>query len=160
MQNEALVMEQSVGLPPVHFSVESGDGAPRAALRQLLQSLQVLNLDVEEAGTIELVVAEALNNICEHAYEDGASSGPIDIRCTQMRDGLHFAIIDQGLPMPDGQTPMGLPANVDVDLMDMPEGGFGWFLIKDLAKDVHYARDGDSNRLSMRVAVAMAANSA
>jgi serine/threonine-protein kinase RsbW len=42
-----------------------------------------------------------------------------------------------------------------VDLMDLPEGGFGWFLIKDLAKDVVYARVEGENRLQLRVAVAV-----
>ncbi|MEL7081583.1 MAG: ATP-binding protein, partial [Pseudomonadota bacterium] len=56
--------------------------------------------------------------------------------------------------MPDGETPLGRPANLNVDKMDLPEGGFGWFLIKDLAKDVDYKRVGWENRLSLRLAVA------
>ena len=55
--------------------------------------------------------------------------------------------------MPDGQTPVGAAADLDVDFCDMPEGGFGWFLIKDLAKDVNYHREGVQNHLHLRIAV-------
>jgi serine/threonine-protein kinase RsbW len=60
--------------------------------------------------------------------------------------------------MPDGQLPLGQPTAVDVDLMDLPEGGFGWFLIQDLARDVTYVRVGSENRLDMRLAVGLAAS--
>ena len=43
----------------------------------------------------------------------------------------------------------------DVPMQDMPEGGFGWFLIKDLAKDVTYHRVKAENHLSLRLAVAI-----
>ena len=48
---------------------------------------------------------------------------------------------------------LGKPANLDVAFEDLPEGGFGWFLIQDLAKDVLYARVENENRLSLRLAV-------
>lgn len=55
--------------------------------------------------------------------------------------------------MPDDETPAGLAVNTDVELKDMPEGGFGWFIIKDLAKDVAYTRTLDTNRLDLRIAI-------
>ena len=66
-----------------------------------------------------------------------------------------MTILDQGLPMPDGQAPVGMAKNLDVDIMDMPEGGFGWFLIQNLAKDVRYGRINDQNRLALRLALAL-----
>lgn len=42
--------------------------AVRKALKELLDGLAPLDLDIEEMGTVELVMAEALNNIVEHAY--------------------------------------------------------------------------------------------
>lgn len=148
-------MERHTYLPPVRVSVQSGVEAPRTALSQLLSDLSALQLDVEEAGTLELVLAEALNNICEHAYAGQEKVGPIDILCEHGADGLRIAIEDEGHPMPDGQTPLGMPANVDTDIPDLPEGGFGWFLIQDLAKDVHYQRKGLRNHLTLRVAVGL-----
>ena len=143
-------------MPPIRFSVQSSELAVREALKKLLDGLKPLALDVEEAGTVELVMAEALNNIVEHAYPEGEPAGPISITCLHEGDGLHLTVVDQGRGMPGGQTPLGAAANVDVEMPDLPEGGFGWFLIKDLAKDVCYQRVEPENQLSLRLAVAMA----
>lgn len=135
-------------LPPFHINVESSETAVRSALGQLLQGLAPLKLSVDEAGTIELVMAEALNNIVEHAYPEGDAPGPIDLTCNHADGRLHLLIVDRGRAMPDEQLPEGASVNLDVDLMDMPEGGFGWFLIRDLAKDISYERRNGENRMS------------
>lgn len=142
-------------LPPFEISVKCSELAVREALEQFLHALQPLQLSVEEAGTVELVLAETLNNIVEHAYPDPDTAGDFTVACTHQKDGLHLQITDQGLAMPDGTTPVGQCASVDVDLDDLPEGGFGWFLIQDLAKDVSYQRIGADNQLTMRLAVAV-----
>lgn len=72
--------------------------AVRSALGQLLEGLKPLALDVEEAGTVELVMAEALNNIVEHAYPENQEGGPIDITCAHASDGLHLTVVDSGGP--------------------------------------------------------------
>lgn len=148
-------MTRTTLLPAFRISVQSSELAVRDALRQLLEGLKPLSLDVEEAGTVELVMAEALNNIVEHAYPGDDPAGSIEITCKHAKDGLHFTVVDTGQSMPDGQTPVGAAVDLDVDLCDMPEGGFGWFLIKDLAKDVVYRRDALENHLSLRLAVAL-----
>ncbi len=142
-------------LPAFRISVQSSELAVRDALKKLLDGLVSLSLDIEESGAVELVMAEALNNIVEHAYPSGDPAGPINITCEQQRDGLHLTVVDQGRGMPNGQIPLGAPADLDVALDDLPEGGFGWFLIKDLAKDVRYQRVDPENRLSLRLAVAI-----
>ena len=151
-------MDSGAFLPPIRVSVQSGLHAPRHALSKLLAELRGLELDVEEAGAVELILAEALNNICEHAYEGQEDVGPIEIQCTHGPTGLQIEIEDEGLPMPGGQTPLEMQADVDVDTEDLPEDGFGWFLIKDLAKDVEYSRNGPRNQLSLRVAVGIHSN--
>ncbi len=142
-------------LQPFEICVQSGERAVREALSQVLEQLRPLQLDVEEKGTVELVLAEVLNNIVEHAYPADAPAGPIAISCCQAPNGLMVHIRDRGSVMPEGQLPLGLPANLDVAMDDMPEGGFGWFLIQNLAKDVQYDRVGNENHLNMRLAVAM-----
>ncbi|MEM6372759.1 MAG: ATP-binding protein [Pseudomonadota bacterium] len=142
-------------LPSFQVSIQSGEMAVRDALSQLMEGLSPLSLDVEESGTVELVMAEALNNIVEHAYPEGDANGPICITCNHRRDGLHMRVVDQGRAMPNGQTPLGAPVETDVALNDMPEGGFGWFLIKDLAKEVTYDRVDAENHLTLRLAVAL-----
>ena len=145
----------SNALTDFHLSVGCTDIAVRDCLEQVMRALSPLKLGVEECGTVELVLAEAMNNIVEHAYPPSDAPGPIHLHCTHAPDGLHVKIRDAGRPMPDGTTPVGTAANIDVDFDDLPEGGFGWFLIKDLAKDVEYRRMNDENNLSFRLAVAL-----
>ena len=145
------------GPPPatdVHISITSSEYAVRDALSRLLDALRPLMLDVEETGTIELVLAEAMNNIVEHAYPPGDRPGPITLTCTPEAGGLRFLIKDTGRPMPNGVTPIGLPVDLSVDFNELPEGGFGWFLIQDLARDVVYHRVDDANQLTFRLCLA------
>lgn len=142
-------------LSPFAFSVESGKMAARQALDLFFEALAPLNLDVEEKGTIELVLAEILNNIVEHAYPPSDPAGPILIECEHQTDGLIITIKDHGRAMPDNQMPLGNLSSLEVELDDMPEGGFGWFLIQHLARDVTYDRVGTENHLHMRLAVAV-----
>jgi serine/threonine-protein kinase RsbW len=149
-------MQMKAGeLEPFRFSVRSGRMAVIEALSKFLEALKPLDLGTEETGTIELVLAEVLNNIIEHAYPPSAPEGPIDIRCVHQSDGLLVSITDRGSAMPDGHMPLGELARVDVDLKDIPEGGFGWFLIRHLARDVTYKRVGAENQLEMRLAIGM-----
>lgn len=136
-----------------HIDVDSGPLAVRDALADVMKALAPLSLDVEESGTVELVLAEALNNIVEHAYPSCGPAGRIAIFGDAKPDGLHFRIEDDGLPMPEGHAPTGALASIDVDKMDLPEGGFGWFLIRDLSKDVCYERCDAQNVLTFRIAV-------
>lgn len=152
--SEAVIVAQPKELPSLHIEVISGKWAVRDALEQLKSGLGPLALDPDEMGTIELVLAEAMNNIVEHAYPPGAPQGPIALHCQAHPAGIAFLIEDRGRPMPDGQLPMGKPVDLGVDFGDMPEGGFGWFLIKDLAKDVEYQRLGSTNRLRFRMTLA------
>ncbi|MBY6115065.1 ATP-binding protein [Mameliella alba] len=98
----------------------------------------------------ELVVAEVLNNIVEHAYEDRAG-GDILLKLTFAPKRLAVEFTDFGRPMPNGAAPEGAPADLDVAVEDLPEGGFGWFLIRSLSENLAYSHDGDRNRLTLTI---------
>ncbi len=125
----------------------------RRALETLMVALEPLNLEPEEAGTVELVLAEALNNVSEHAYADD-DEGWITLECSHKSDGLHFLIRDEGREMPEGRAPLGARIPLPEELDALPEGGFGWFLIRDLSHDVAYHRVDGMNELTFRVKVA------
>ena len=59
---------QDQSLPPFDVCMQSSELAVREALAEISRGLGPLELNPEEAGTVELVLAEALNNIVEHAY--------------------------------------------------------------------------------------------
>lgn len=145
--------------PPVRIRLKfsSCPLAVRTALAHILSKLGPLDLPGDDLGTIEIVLAEALNNVVEHAYPESGSAGPINIDCRTRADGLHVRIIDDGRAMPGTRLPAGNEADLAQDLQDLPEGGFGWFLILTLAQDVRYHREGDQNILNMRLPVSQGA---
>jgi serine/threonine-protein kinase RsbW len=119
--------------------------AVREALRALFDTLLLRSLPEAERGTAEIVLAEALNNIVEHAYS--TDRGEIELTLRLSHSELACRITDSGAPMPAGQLPEGaLKPLVPPD--DLPEGGFGWFLIRTLARDLHYRRINGQNQLS------------
>lgn len=154
------IQNHSTGHPkltPFEVNIQSDEFAVRDALARVLNALGPLDLDAEESGTIEIVLAEVLNNIVEHAYPTPSQSGPIAIKCAHQTDGLNVQIIDRGDAMPQGKLPLGETAPLDVDLEVMPEGGFGWFMIHHLTKDVSYARIDGENRVNLRLAIGLQA---
>jgi serine/threonine-protein kinase RsbW len=121
--------------------------AVRAALARLLAAAPVQGLAEDDRGTVELVLAEVLNNVAEHAYAGG--SGPVEVGLCATPLGIACRIVDKGFAMPGGKLPDGtLP---DVAPPDFPEGGFGWHLIRSLTADLTYARSAGQNRLSFLI---------
>lgn len=137
------------------FSIrfKKGEMPVRDALALFLKQLSPLELDLEESNTVQIILAEILNNILEHAYAPADPEGAIIIGCRCGPKGLHLSVRDRGLAMPDRKLPLGEYQPLDVGLCDLPEGGFGWFLIKDLARDLEYRRVGPENHLSLRIAL-------
>ncbi|MCX7286782.1 MAG: ATP-binding protein [Rhodobacterales bacterium] len=127
----------------------------RQALTGLLAAPAVSTLVDSDRGTVELVLAEVLNNIVEHAYAGG--TGPVEVDLWATASGLNFQVADAGNPMPEGTLPDGhLPdflrsGDGPTVLSDLPEGGFGWHLIRSLTRDLTYARQGGRNLLSFAI---------
>ncbi|WP_298859406.1 ATP-binding protein [uncultured Sulfitobacter sp.] len=140
-------------LLPFAVSLKGTENAVRDGLAQAMACLAPLHLNTDDAGTVELVLAEALNNVVEHALASTPELTAIEIRGSHGADGLHITVIDCGAPMPDGTAPLAKTPNLDVETHDMPEGGFGWYLIHTLATDVKYSRVGAANHLSLQLPV-------
>jgi len=99
-------------------------------------------------GTIELVWAEALNNIAEHAYA-GLEPGTVHIDAVIEGTGVSAIIRDRGKPLPGLTVPVAQLPVSNGPSESLPEGGFGWFLINDLCESVTYRRQNDENQLSL-----------
>ena len=99
---------------------------------------------------LELVLAEALNNIVEHAFAP-IPEGHIEIGVTVHDARLTCAIRDNGLAMPGELLPRGHLPDLDVETSDLPEGGFGWHMIRSLTSDLTYCRSDGFNLLTFSV---------
>ncbi|KEJ90410.1 ATP-binding protein [Sulfitobacter donghicola] len=131
------------------------EDAIRSGLAQTLAGLEPLGLNNDETTTVELVLAEALNNVVEHALASTNGETEIEIRTTHDDQGLLLVIVDQGVPMPTGTAPACREPELAVALDDMPEGGFGWFMIHTLTQEIDYKRVEDTNQLSLRLPVGL-----
>lgn len=112
-------------------------------LIRLLAQPPLRALTAEAQGRLELVLAEVLNNIVEHAY--AGTVGDISIRLVRTACGIDCCIRDAGRPMPDLCPPHGGLIAWEADAP--PEGGFGWHLIHLLTEGLHYRRAGAQNEL-------------
>ena len=139
-------------LPGFTLRVHARNPSIREALAEVRARLGRMALSEEEITTVEVVLAEVMNNVAEHAYawrRDGEML--LGLRLT--REGMLVSVTDEGRPMPDEDLPFGERLDPTVPLGDMPEGGFGWLIIRQLARDVAYRREEGVNQLSFRVAV-------
>ncbi len=144
--------DSQVTATPMIFETELASTSQdvRGALDSVSGVLGLSGWNAAACGVVELVLAEALNNIVEHAYRD-CPDGHIVLR---LRAGAEFADLtlhDRGSAMPDFRLPAGRFVDVGVRCEDLPEGGFGWYLIRTLAEDICYTRENDRNRLELRI---------
>ena len=131
------------------ITIGSSEEAVRDGLTALRRHLGLVSVGEETAASVELGVAEALNNVVEHAYGAG-KSGPIVIEARADDMAIDVTLTDEGTPLPQHKLPPAHLPETDVALDDMPEGGFGWFLIRQLAFAVRYTRFDKYNRLELQ----------
>lgn len=111
----------------------------RETMLQLGSTLSQHALGDTARTSTEIVVTEVLNNIVEHALPT-TNSGWFSVTCWRQAGCLRFEIADNGISMPHNQLPAGLPPNIDTELQDLPEGGWGWSLVRSLTQDLNYQR--------------------
>jgi serine/threonine-protein kinase RsbW len=135
----------------LHFAAQ--DVAVRAALLKIDAHLRSLGIDDDLRDRTQIALAEACNNIAEHAYAQDLSDDPsitLDIACD--RGGIQVTLRDKGGPMPEGQLPG--PDLPPLDLDDpnlLPEGGFGWPILRSMARALSLSRCNGQNILRFRL---------
>lgn len=122
----------------------------RASLARLVASAPLASLCQKDRGTVELVLAEVLNNISEHAY--AGHPGTVEVHLQREAAGLACQITDRGAAMPGAQPPPGrLVDPAAFAHADLPEGGFGWSMIRSLTTGLIYRREGGCNHLGFLI---------
>ncbi len=125
--------------------------AVRQALADICGRAEASGSGADTVGQIEIVLAEVLNNVVEHALRHEEES---DIFLTARRNarGWHFAIRDKGVAIPGGSVPRPALPSTNRPLQELPEGGFGWAIVNMLARDLTYHRRAGCNHLSFTIA--------
>ncbi len=98
----------------------------------------------QDTAPLDLIVEEVFLNIATHACPDQ----PVRIACSSP-SSVEFIY---GGPAFDPTT--GVPPPPDLDALSVTGrriGGLGVFLVCQMAESVSYRRDGDLNRLTVRV---------
>ncbi len=125
----------------------------RRAIQNACEELRRDGVSEDGIGSVEIVLAEALNNVAEHAYPED-TPGELRLIIRRRAKALMFEIRDRGKPMPKGRAPMGNHPMTEFNQHDsMPEGGYGWFLIREIVSDLIYDRRDDENFLVIRMAI-------
>ena len=144
------------GSPPaqdalLHLHFDSSPMAVSGVIETILSAIRAeRTVSNADQSNIEIVLAEIINNICEHAYR-GDPTGPIEATVIPQADAIEFRLTDKGRSMPRGALPSGAPQDLNCDSQDLPEGGFGWLLIHRLAQRLGYSRENGENRLRFEI---------
>ena len=129
--------------------IDSDAMAVRHGLAALFATPLLAGLSADAQGTAEIVLAEVLNNIVEHAYARYCGDIQVTLRLTDGHLWVH--VCDCGLPLPGHALPLGLLPDVEAS-GELPEGGFGWHLIRLFARELDYARVEGKNHFRFRLA--------
>ena len=142
---------------PVYRRVfESDFTAARAALLSSLRALRARCPCACLLDNVEIVVAEVINNIIEHAHVDCAGRIELSlfIHPGPLSQAPHIlcSVRDDGAGMPGEALPPGIgQCNGTAAQDSLAEGGFGWQLIRTLAQDIRYRRRDGLNQLDFCV---------
>ncbi|MGH1369811.1 MAG: ATP-binding protein [Maritimibacter sp.] len=132
------------------LSVCARELSVREALKDITLRLRREQVDPDDIGVAEILIAEVLNNIVEHAYA-GTQDGMITVELGIERERILIETRDCGVAMPGLNLPDAKEHDLDVEMDALPEGGFGWFLIHSLAENLTYTRSKTENLLHFTV---------
>jgi serine/threonine-protein kinase RsbW len=131
------------------LSFAATEAEASVGIAQLSKGLEAQGLPSHKASDVKSALAEAINNVVEHAYSD-VTPAKVRVHCRLHQNWLDILISDTGTPLPGFRVPDGVPAPLGSTLDELPEGGFGWFLIHELTSDIRYEHRNGCNRLSLR----------
>ncbi len=114
--------------------------------------LKNFNVDKSTRDKVELCLAEALNNIIRHAYKNNPEN-LVNIKAEKSGNEIKIALVDYGIPRPANAKPT---LNFDPeDIENLPEGGFGLYLIENLMDENLYKTVAGKNILLLKKYIGM-----
>jgi len=122
-----------------------------AILSEIVVWLRGRDIQTAVCENVEIVLVEALNNVIEHAYLF-EKTGLVSTEIGHYSQTVTATIRDWGKARSDfsGKRSMDHSAS---ELNDLPEGGFGLFMMQSLTQEMTYERIEDENVLSLTFAI-------
>jgi serine/threonine-protein kinase RsbW len=117
----------------------------RIILGQVVKEVQRFDPTMDQ-HSLQIVLSEVLNNVIEHGYRCDPL-GAVAVRVGVVAGAVIIETWDWGRSYPAGEVPHG----ISPDPATLAEGGFGWFLIKSLTREICYQRAHACNHLRLSV---------
>jgi serine/threonine-protein kinase RsbW len=133
-----------------HMVLPGTQLAVRQTLEDITRHVLLATDDPELTGDAQIVLAEVMNNIVEHALA-ARSDGVIEVILRVEPSGIDCMLRDDGCAMPGGRLPDAVATQVIDPRAEPREGGFGWPLVRALAGDLAYRRQGEWNETRLTV---------
>lgn len=115
----------------------------------MLDELESLLLDEQIpndiAGEVRLLAEEAVSNIIQYAY-GSVQERQIAVTLTYEKTAVKLEFRDDGSPFNPLEAP---PPDLDAPLEERQNGGLGIHLMRSLADEASYAREGKTNVLML-----------
>lgn len=144
-------------IPNTHASTELGFkvSASVEAVRSIAAEVAAFCAANRRLAPLEhrivLVLEELATNTVSYGYEGGAGvSNGIEIRLSVRDDCLFVVYEDDARPYDPTRN---APHDVDGNVADRAVGGLGIHLVMTIMDGVRYERDGNKNRLEMRMSL-------
>ena len=96
------------------LSFAATESEASAGIAQLSRCLATQGLPQHKAGDVKIALAEAINNVVEHAYAD-VTPAKVQVRCRLHRNWLDILISDTGNPLPGFRVPDGGSGTVGIN---------------------------------------------
>ena len=104
-------------------------------------------INAELRGDVRVALEELLVNAVGYGFPQGVEGARLRTLLTLDPGTLHVEFTDNGIAHDPFARP---PPDLDVGHDDRELGGFGIFLVTQLASEFHYRREGDRNRVDLR----------
>lgn len=118
----------------------------RYTLQDLDKYLRKCSIPCERVEDLNLVLAEVMTNIARHSYPQ--QSGVIDVKLVRTEEALECHIMDCGVTFDPSRLGWSAP-----DPGEFHEGGYGWYIIRNLTHRIRYERLGDRNLLYFSISL-------
>jgi len=138
----------------ISLRFQANEPAVREALLQVDAKLGAAGAAADLRTRTQIALAEACNNIVEHAYvpPHDVADPVITLDVSGDPGGLQITLRDKGRAMPEGPLPgRELPPVDPDDLAGLPEGGFGWALLREMTRALSISRRNGQNILRFRL---------